>query len=65
MKDYEIKKCKTCGIEFKPKRSNQVNCRAECPREYKLIHGGGVKRNGKNITVTGAINCYLYMAGIL
>ncbi len=65
MKDYEVRKCKSCGKEFKPKRSNQVNCKAECPREQKLIYGGGVKRKGKTVTVSGTLNCYLFMAGLL
>lgn len=65
MKDYEVKKCKSCGKEFKPKRSNQVYCHTGCVSEQKLIYGGGVKRKGKTVTVSGALNCYLFMAGLL
>ncbi|MDU1587002.1 MAG: hypothetical protein E6860_15815 [Clostridium sp.] len=65
MKEYEVRICKSCGKEFKPKRINQVNCKAECPKEQKLIYGGGVKRKGNTVTVSGALNCYLFMAGLL
>ncbi len=58
-------KCKSCGKEFDPKRKNQVNCKADCPREQKILLGGGVRRKGKTTTVTGAVNCYMYMKGWL
>lgn len=60
--------CKSCGKEFEPKRKNQVNCKGDCPKEQqmkKLIFGGGIKKKGKTTTVTGALNCYMYMKGLL
>lgn len=60
-----MKKCRSCGKEFEPKRSNQVNCNANCPRDQKMLYGGGIKRKGKTTTVTGALNCMLYWRGLL
>lgn len=65
MKDYPIKKCKSCGKEFKPKRINQVYCHPRCVKEQKLIYGGGISKKGKTVTVSGALNCYLFMNGFL
>lgn len=63
MVDYEPRKCKSCGKEFKPKRKNQVYCYSGCARDQKLIYGGGVKRKGNTVTVSGALNCYMFMKG--
>lgn len=47
MKDYEIKECKSCSKEFKPKRSNQVNCTAECPKNKRIMQGKGITKKKK------------------
>ena len=65
MKDYATKKCKSCGKEFEPKRSNQVYCHVGCAREQKLLYGGGITKKGKTVTVSGALNCYLFMKDFL
>lgn len=57
--------CKSCGKEFEPKRKNQVNCKASCPKEQKMLFGGGITRKGNTVTVKGALNCYMYMKGWL
>jgi DNA-directed RNA polymerase subunit RPC12/RpoP len=65
MSKYEIRKCKSCGKEFEPKRKNQVNCKASCPQEQKILFGGGITRRGNTITVKGALNCALFWKGLL
>ena len=60
MSKYEIRKCKSCGKEFEPKRSNQVNCSANC----KMIFGGGITKKGKTTTVKGVLNCCMFMRGL-
>lgn len=65
MSNYEVRKCKSCGKEFNPKRKNQVNCKANCTSEQKMLFGGGITRKGKTTTVTGVLNCYMYMKGLL
>lgn len=63
--ELEKRVCQTCGAEFVPKRKNQRNCRSSCPKEYKLIHGGGITRKGNTVTVSGALNCYMFFKGLL
>ncbi len=58
-------KCASCGKEFEPKRKNQKNCKANCPKIQKMLYGGGIKRNGKTTTVTGTVNCILFAKGLL
>lgn len=62
---YEIKQCKSCGKEFIPKRINQVNCKASCPREQRILFGGGISKKGNVVTVSGALNCMLFFKGLL
>jgi hypothetical protein len=61
---YEPRKCKSCGKEFTPKRKNQVNCKASCPKEQKMLFGGGITRKGNTVTVSGALNCLLVFGGL-
>jgi len=63
MKEYESITCKSCGKEFIPKRSNQVYCRPDCKQIQKMLFGGGVKRKGNTVTISGALNCYKFMRG--
>lgn len=65
MSKYAIRKCKSCGKEFEPKRKNQVNYKATCPKEQKMLFGGGIKRKGNTVTVSGAFNCYMYLKGFI
>ena len=65
----EIKNCKRCNTEFTAKRSNQVYCSGMCSRfsRYRVdpIYGGRVQKKGNKIIVTGAINCMMFMNGML
>lgn len=56
-------KCASCDKEFEPKRKNQKYCKPDCTKMQKMIFGGGIKRKGNVTTVTGAMNCFMYMNG--
>jgi hypothetical protein len=54
-------KCTSCNKEFEPKRKNQKYCEPNCPKLQKMFFGGGIKRKGRTTTVTGVLNCMMYM----
>lgn len=62
-------KCKRCGMDFETKDKRRKYCSPRCSKFSRLktdpIFGGGVRRRGNSVEVTGAINCMLFMRGLL
>lgn len=62
------KVCKKCNAEFETTDKRRKYCTPLCSRLSRLkddpITGGGIKRKGNTVTVTGAINVMMYMRGI-